>query len=115
MVGLGVDGWTPIPVETGKSIDESEAMDDEEEAEVGTWEEVSPTGEDKAEIGGDSPLEHGEEGGATPATWDDWGVDGKGSGGYWMKADWDGRVEGTKSWDRLDQITSRWVDSRFFP
>ncbi|KAK4686177.1 hypothetical protein P7C73_g3955, partial [Tremellales sp. Uapishka_1] len=37
----------------------------------------------------------------------EWGVDGAGSGGYWMREDWDGRVERTDSWERLENVTTR--------
>jgi hypothetical protein len=36
-----------------------------------------------------------------------WGVDGKGTGGYWMKADWEGQVRDTGSWERLYNVTTR--------
>ncbi|KAK8861707.1 hypothetical protein IAR55_002530 [Kwoniella newhampshirensis] len=36
-----------------------------------------------------------------------WGIDGEGTGGYWMKRDWDGTVHDTNSWDRLFNITTR--------
>jgi len=35
----------------------------------------------------------------------EWGIDGKGTGGYWMKADWDGKVEGTTAWDHLYNVS----------
>lgn len=38
-----------------------------------------------------------------------WGPDGKGTGGYWMRQDWDGRVEGTHSWDHLYNVTLKYV------
>jgi hypothetical protein len=39
-----------------------------------------------------------------------WGVDGKGTGGYWMREDWDGTVQDTASWNRLYNVTTRWVN-----
>lgn len=47
--------------------------------------------------------------GSTPSTSEDdaWGIDGKGTGGYWMRKDWDGKVANTHSWDRLYNITAR--------
>ena len=36
----------------------------------------------------------------------EWDVDGQGSGGYWMKKDWNGHVEGTHEWDRLLNVTT---------
>lgn len=36
-----------------------------------------------------------------------WGIDGEGSGGYWMRAGWDGQVKDTKSWERLYDVTTR--------
>lgn len=48
-------------------------------------------------------------GSTTSAPVDDavWGIDGKGTGGYWMRKDWDGKVANTHSWDRLYNITAR--------
>lgn len=42
-----------------------------------------------------------------------WGIDGKGSGAYWMKEDWDGVVRDSSSWDRLYNVTTRsvsWIE-----
>ncbi|ODO05025.1 hypothetical protein I350_05637 [Cryptococcus amylolentus CBS 6273] len=36
-----------------------------------------------------------------------WGIDGAGSGGYWMEKDWDGRVRDTDSWERLYNVSNR--------
>lgn len=36
-----------------------------------------------------------------------WGVDGMGTGGYWMREDWDGTVHNTTSWDRLYDVKLR--------
>lgn len=36
-----------------------------------------------------------------------WGLDGKGTGGYWMRKDWDGKVLYTDSWERLYNVTTR--------
>lgn len=36
-----------------------------------------------------------------------WGVDGKGTGGYWMRDDWDGTVHNTSSWERLYDVKLR--------
>ncbi|TXT07464.1 hypothetical protein VHUM_03184 [Vanrija humicola] len=36
-----------------------------------------------------------------------WGIDGKGSGGYWMREGWDGKVENTASWEHLYNVTVR--------
>ncbi|RSH94822.1 hypothetical protein EHS25_004628 [Saitozyma podzolica] len=38
-----------------------------------------------------------------------WGVDGKGTGGYWMREDWDGTVQDTASWNRLYNVTTRLI------
>lgn len=38
-----------------------------------------------------------------------WGPDGKGSGGYWMKAGWAGEVEDTDSWERLENVSALYV------
>jgi hypothetical protein len=44
-----------------------------------------------------------------PASETEWDVDGEGSGGYWMRNDWDGHVEGTHDWTRLFNVTERYV------
>jgi hypothetical protein len=44
-----------------------------------------------------------------------WGVDGKGTGGYWMREDWDGTVQDTASWNRLYNVTTRWVHPYLAP
>lgn len=36
---------------------------------------------------------------------EEWDIDGKGSGGYWMRKDWDGRVQDLDSWDRLYNVS----------
>lgn len=36
-----------------------------------------------------------------------WDVDGEGTGGYWMRKDWAGSVEGMTSWERLFNVTAR--------
>ncbi|ORY29752.1 nucleotide-diphospho-sugar transferase [Naematelia encephala] len=36
-----------------------------------------------------------------------WDVDGRGSGDYWMRKDWDGRVKESDSWHRLFNVTTR--------
>lgn len=36
-----------------------------------------------------------------------WGIDGMGSGSYWMRNNWDGRVRDTDSWERLYNVTNR--------
>lgn len=36
----------------------------------------------------------------------EWDIDGQGTGGYWMRKDWSGHVEGTHEWSRLDNITA---------
>lgn len=36
-----------------------------------------------------------------------WGIDGQGSGAYWMREDWDGVVRDADNWDRLYNITAR--------
>jgi hypothetical protein len=37
----------------------------------------------------------------------EWGLDGKGTGGYWMTADWSGTVARTESWEHLYNISVR--------
>jgi hypothetical protein len=39
----------------------------------------------------------------------DWGIDGKGTGSYWMKDQWDGKVQDTSDWSRLYNVTTRYV------
>ena len=46
-----------------------------------------------------------------PANESEWDVDGEGSGGYWMQKDWDGHVEGTHDWARLNNVTERYVST----
>ena len=36
-----------------------------------------------------------------------WGIDGQGSGSYWMRENWDGVVQDADNWDRLYNITAR--------
>ncbi|KAI5450832.1 hypothetical protein NCC49_002574 [Naganishia albida] len=38
---------------------------------------------------------------------DAWGPNGEGTGGYWMKQDWDGTVRDTEDWNRLYNVTLR--------
>ena len=40
-----------------------------------------------------------------------WDVDGRGSGAYWMVKDWDGHVHDTHDWERLYNVTARSVVS----
>lgn len=40
---------------------------------------------------------------------EDWGIDGMGTGSYWMKDQWDGKVHDTSDWSRLYNITTRYV------
>jgi hypothetical protein len=72
------------------------------------WEEM------EEDLKGDQMEEPGLPEGAEAIEFQDeeqvvWGVDGKGSGGYWMLEDWDGHVEGTHSWERLSNVTTRYV------
>lgn len=36
-----------------------------------------------------------------------WGIDGQGSGAYWMRENWDGVVQDADNWDRLYNVTAR--------
>jgi len=36
-----------------------------------------------------------------------WGIDGEGSGEYWMQSDWEGHVHDTDDWSRLYNVTLR--------
>jgi len=56
----------------------------------------APSDEDGADIGADWKVDAG---GAI------WGAQGKGTGNYWMRNDWDGRVRET-DWDRLGNVTN---------
>jgi hypothetical protein len=49
----------------------------------------------------DSPADDGY---SDPEDDEEWGIDGKGTGGYWMKADWDGQVAKTESWEHLYDV-----------
>lgn len=40
---------------------------------------------------------------------DEWDIDGKGTGSYWMKNQWDGKVHDTDDWSRLYNVTTRYV------
>jgi len=42
-----------------------------------------------------------------------WGIDGMGTGSYWMKDQWDGTVQNTNDWSRLYNVTARYVVSLF--
>jgi hypothetical protein len=42
-----------------------------------------------------------------------WGIDGMGTGSYWMKDQWDGKVHDTNDWSRLYNVTTRYVPSLF--
>ena len=65
------------------------------------WEELE---EVTAEIGDEvGTAQSGDE---TEVVWD---VDGPGTGGYWMRKDWEGTVRGTDSWERLFNVTTRYV------
>ncbi len=35
-----------------------------------------------------------------------WDVDGQGTGGYWMRKDWDGTVQNSDSWERLFNVSA---------
>jgi len=50
---------------------------------------------------------YGDEDEGDDAASGDWDVDGPGSGQYWMKSDWNGHVEGTHDWTRLDNVTTQ--------
>lgn len=56
----------------------------------------APSDEDGADIGADWKVD------ASGAIW---GAQGKGTGSYWMRNDWDGRVRET-DWDRLRNVTN---------
>lgn len=38
-----------------------------------------------------------------------WGIDGPGSGQYWMQSEWDGHVRDTDDWSRLYNVSLRYV------
>ena len=62
----------------------------------------APTDEDGADIGADWKVDD---------TGAGWGAQGKGTGSYWMRNDWDGRVKETE-WDRLSNVTNLCVQRR---
>jgi hypothetical protein len=79
------------------------------------WDEMSAVGQEEAtdsvDVSSDAELEAEE---AIPAEWlkesadeGDWGIDGKGTGSYWMKSQWDGKVHDTEDWSRLYNVTLR--------
>lgn len=81
---------------------------------IPTWAEIT-----EAEIGGWDPSsripEFQKEGqqhmnGTRKTVWEDgieWSEQGKGSGAYWMRADWDGQVNRTDDWRRLEAVQVR--------
>jgi hypothetical protein len=40
---------------------------------------------------------------------EEWGIDGMGTESYWMKDQWDGKVQDTNDWSRLYNVTTRCV------
>ncbi|KAJ9120552.1 hypothetical protein QFC24_005228 [Naganishia onofrii] len=60
-------------------------------------------GEEEGEVAATA----GEEEGAV------WGPNGEGTGGYWMRSDWRGQVGGTDSWERLYNVSTRYVPPFF--
>lgn len=74
------------------------------EAEIGGWDPSSRIAEFQKE-GAAAHLN-----GSLHTVWEDgveWSEQGKGSGAYWMRADWDGTVNGTDDWRRLDAVDTR--------
>jgi len=57
----------------------------------------------------DLEVEAEEIGAAENASTTEWDVDGPGSGQYWMRKDWDGHVDGTHDWSRLNNVTTKFV------
>ena len=76
------------------------------------WDEISEVGEVKADIAATEDLEDDSasiEVLADAGTGEDWGIDGMGTGSYWMKEQWDGKVRDTNDWSRLYNVTARYV------
>lgn len=81
------------------------------------WDELSdeivPTEDDSAITAPLPPSEADVANDAPIATFSDafdegvWGIDGQGSGAYWMREDWDGVVQDSSNWDRLYNVTTR--------
>ncbi|WWC60444.1 uncharacterized protein I303_103016 [Kwoniella dejecticola CBS 10117] len=106
----GVLGTETLPESWKELEEEMEELDAAEES------DESPTYDDSLEspsvISTSSANAHAQvdesDGEDASASGDDiWGIDGKGSGGYWMQKDWNGKVENTQSWDRLFNVTNR--------
>lgn len=77
------------------------------------WDEISGVGEVKAaDVSAAEDLED-DSGSINPfsesSIGEDWGIDGKGTGSYWMKDQWDGVVKDTNDWSRLYNVTTRYV------
>ncbi|OCF44096.1 MIPC synthase [Kwoniella heveanensis CBS 569] len=92
----GIMGTDALPESWKELEQEMEELDAAEES------EELPSYDDSVEVvtSGDAVASTSEES-------DIWGIDGQGSGGYWMQKDWDGRVQGTDSWERLYNVTTR--------
>ncbi|WRT65829.1 uncharacterized protein IL334_002779 [Kwoniella shivajii] len=88
-----VVGTETLPESWKELEEEMEQLDAEEES------EESPTYDDDVETSSDALNESAEDA--------IWGIDGKGTGGYWMQKDWTGKVENSNSWDRLYNVTTR--------
>ncbi|WWC68502.1 uncharacterized protein I206_102431 [Kwoniella pini CBS 10737] len=96
----GVLGTDTLPDSWKELEEEMEELDQVEES------DEPPTYVDSVETTAESENDQLDEN-AEQTENDLWGIDGKGSGGYWMQKDWNGKVENTKSWNRLFNVTNR--------
>ncbi|WVQ93639.1 hypothetical protein IAU59_000715 [Kwoniella sp. CBS 9459] len=94
----GVLGTDTLPESWKELEEEMEELDAAEES------EESPSYDDSVEA--DTAITENVVTSASESG-DVWGLDGQGTGGYWMQKEWDGRVQGTDSWERLYNVTTR--------
>ncbi|WWD16371.1 hypothetical protein CI109_100797 [Kwoniella shandongensis] len=90
----GVMGTETLPEvwkELEEEMEELDAEEDSEEAPTYAEEKVAESKTTSEVYSGDAV----------------WGIDGEGTGGYWMQREWDGKVKDTNSWDRLFNVTTR--------
>lgn len=69
-----------------------------------TFDEDPKSWQDLADDPADGYSLPGSELSDDPADDDLWGADGKGTGGYWMRKNWNGRVANTTSWQHLENV-----------
>ncbi|WVW80297.1 hypothetical protein I302_102275 [Kwoniella bestiolae CBS 10118] len=89
-----LDAAEEVDVDVG--VDSGSELEGEKDTEMQTY-DISVESEENTAAVMDEVEENDEK----------WGIDGKGSGGYWMRKDWNGKVEDTNSWERLFNVTTR--------